>query len=72
MTESQLIKVFNRHGLVKIDPLGEKFDPNLHEAMFQLPAADKEPGTVAVVTKIGYKLHERTVRPAIVGVTKAP
>ncbi|XP_002734301.1 grpE protein homolog 1, mitochondrial-like [Saccoglossus kowalevskii] len=72
MTESQLLKVFSRHGLTKIEPLGEKFNPNLHEALFELPVPDKTPGTVAVVSKIGYKLHDRTVRPAIVGVAKAP
>ena len=48
----------------------EKFDPNLHEALFQLPVPDKEPGTVAVVEKVGYRLHERTIRPALVGVVK--
>ncbi|XP_077992525.1 grpE protein homolog 1, mitochondrial-like [Glandiceps talaboti] len=72
MTEAQLLKVFSRHGLVPIDPAGEKFDPNQHEAMFTLPTPDKVPGTVAVVTKIGYRLKERTVRPALVGVAKAP
>lgn len=70
LTESQMIKVFARHGLVKIDPdLGEKFDPNFHEALFQQPATEgSSPGTVAIVSKVGYKLHERTLRPALVGV----
>jgi len=72
MTETQLDKVFTRNGLVRIDPpVGEKFDPNIHEALFQQPVAEgKEQGTVAVVTKIGYKLHQRTIRPALVGVFK--
>lgn len=65
-------QVFQKNNLFKIDPLNEKFDPNFHEAMFEVPAPDKEAGTVAVVTKIGYRLHNRTLRPALVGVTKGP
>jgi len=70
LTETQLCVVFARHGLVKIDPvLGEKFDPNFHEALFQQPPTEgSSPGTVAIVSKVGYKLHERTLRPALVGV----
>jgi len=70
LTETQLCAVFGRHGLVKIDPaFGEKFDPNFHEALFQQPITEGEsPGTVAIVSKVGYKLHERTLRPALVGV----
>ena len=71
LTESQLQKVFGKHGLKQISPAeGDKFDPNLHEALFQVPTADKEGDTVAGVQKIGYRLHERTVRPALVGVFK--
>ncbi|ELU08444.1 hypothetical protein CAPTEDRAFT_165833, partial [Capitella teleta] len=72
MTETQLTKVFTRNGLEMINPAeGVKFDPNIHEALFEQPVPDKEPGTVAVVTKVGYKLHNRTIRPALVGVFKA-
>lgn len=70
LTESQLLKVFKDHGVETINPEGEKFDPNFHEALFQQPIPDKEPGTVFVVTKIGYKLNERVLRPAMVGVVK--
>ncbi|KAI1287940.1 GrpE -like protein 1, mitochondrial [Halotydeus destructor] len=70
MTEQQLQGVFRRHGLVKIDPIGEKFNPNEHHAMFETVEEGKEPGTVANVVKIGYKLHSRTIRPAMVGVVK--
>ena len=71
MTSSQLHKVFTRHGLVAINPAeGEKFDPHVHEALFEQPVPGKTAGTVAVVTKVGYKLHERTIRPALVGVFK--
>lgn len=72
MTEVQIQKVFTKHGLVKINPDGQKFDPYEHEALFHAPVEGKEPGTVAMVTKVGYKLHGRTLRPALVGVAKAP
>jgi len=70
MTEAQLHKVFKKHGLVSLNPINEKFDPNEHEALFQQEVEGKEPGTIVVVSKIGYKLHERIVRPALVGVAK--
>lgn len=73
MTESQLQKVFAKHGLVKITPkIGDKFDPFIHEAMFQVPSENKESNSnIAAVTKIGYKLKDRTIRPAVVGVFKS-
>eukprot|EP00062_Callorhinchus_milii_P020553 gi/632976374/ref/XP_007904759.1/ PREDICTED: grpE protein homolog 1, mitochondrial [Callorhinchus milii] len=70
MTEVQLQKVFSKHGLVKLNPVGAKFDPYEHEALFSSPMEGKEPGSVAIVTKIGYKLHGRTLRPALVGVVQ--
>lgn len=72
LTQTQVQKVFTKHGLVKLRPDGQKFDPYEHEALFHAPVEGKEPGTVAVVTKVGYKLHGRTLRPALVGVAKAP
>ncbi|KAF7144602.1 hypothetical protein RHSIM_Rhsim04G0016600 [Rhododendron simsii] len=71
MTEKQLIEVFRKFGVVKYDPTNEQFDPNRHNAVFQLPDPSKPPGTVAVVLKAGYMLHERVIRPAEVGVTEA-
>ncbi|XP_005089975.1 grpE protein homolog 1, mitochondrial [Aplysia californica] len=75
MTESQLVKVFKKHGLESISPKeGEKFDPNIHEALFQVPIQAKETqeaDTVAIVQKIGFRLHSRTLRPALVGVFKS-
>ncbi|KAJ3076214.1 GrpE protein 1, mitochondrial [Quaeritorhiza haematococci] len=68
MTRAELLKAFKRHGVVPYDPTGEKFDPNLHQAMFQAPVPGKEAGTVFQTTKIGYKLNERVLRPAQVGV----
>lgn len=70
MTEAQLHKVFKKHGLVSLNPMNGKFDPNEHEALFQQEVEGKEPGTIVVVSKVGYKLHERIVRPALVGVAK--
>lgn len=68
MTETQLQKVFTNHGLEKVHPLNEKFDPNFHEALFQLPG--EVSGAVAVVQKTGYRLHGRPLRAALVGVVK--
>ena len=70
LTESQLLQVFKRHGLVAVNPLNEKFDPNKHEALFQIPNPDVDVNTVLDVQKIGYQLHGRTIRPALVGVSK--
>ncbi|XP_044761005.1 grpE protein homolog, mitochondrial [Coccinella septempunctata] len=70
MTEAQMKTVFKRYGLEPVNPVNEKFDPNYHEALFQQEVEGKEPGTVVVVSKIGYKLHDRVLRPALVGVSK--
>lgn len=71
LTQAQLNQVFKRHGLERINPVNEeKFDPNLHEALFQVPAPDKEPNLVMIVQTIGYSLQGRTIRPAKVGVSR--
>jgi len=70
LTESQLLQVFERHGLVQENPLNEKFDPNKHDAIFQIPNPTVDANTVLDVQKIGYILHGRTIRPAMVGVSK--
>ncbi|OON14198.1 co-chaperone GrpE, partial [Opisthorchis viverrini] len=69
LTEQQMLQVFERNHLVRIQPAeGDQFDPNFHEAVFQAPRQDgKEPNTIAVVTKVGYKLYDRPLRPAYVG-----
>lgn len=72
MTDAQLHQVFRRHKLCQITPIGEKFDPNQHEALFEQVVEGFEAGTVCLVTKVGYRLHDRTIRPALVGVAKAP
>lgn len=70
MTKASLGQVFKRHGLEPINPLNEKFDPNFHESLFQKVDDNVEPNTVILVSKVGYKLHERCIRPALVGVSK--
>eukprot|EP00238_Polyblepharides_amylifera_P014092 CAMPEP_0196579410 /NCGR_PEP_ID=MMETSP1081-20130531/21658_1 /TAXON_ID=36882 /ORGANISM="Pyramimonas amylifera, Strain CCMP720" /LENGTH=211 /DNA_ID=CAMNT_0041898991 /DNA_START=149 /DNA_END=784 /DNA_ORIENTATION=- len=70
MTEKQLFQVFGHHGVEKYNSMGEKFDPNLHMALFELPSPEAENGTVGNVVKEGYTLHGRVVRPAEVGVVK--
>ena len=59
---------FERHGLVRIDPAGEPFDPNLCEAISEMDSADAAPGTVVQVFQVGYRLHDRLLRPARVGI----
>lgn len=70
-TGRELESVLKRHGVVKIEALGEKLDPNRHQAMIELPS-DKEAGTVIQEMQAGYMLRDRLLRPAMVGVAKAP
>jgi molecular chaperone GrpE len=69
-TERQLETAFDKQAIKKVWPLGEKFDSNLHQAMFEVPGTDKPAGTVVQVLQAGYTLHERLLRPAMVGVAK--
>lgn len=71
LTDGILMKILEREGVQRYDPLGHPFDPNLHSALFEVPDATKDPGTVAVVIKKGYMLHDRAVRAAEVGVARA-
>lgn len=70
MTRSVFEKTLEKHGIEKIDPMGEQFDPNQHEATFEIPHPDKEPGTVFHVQQPGYTLNKRVLRPAKVGLVK--
>ena len=72
VTERELINVFERHGIKRIEALGQKFDPNMHQAMFEVPTADEPPGTIMQVMQDGYAIGNRCLRPALVGVAKAP
>lgn len=69
LTERELLKTLERHGVRKIDPQGEKFDPNLHQAMFEAPDVGIAKGLVSKVVQTGYKIGERVLRPALVGVS---
>jgi molecular chaperone GrpE len=69
-TERELLRVFESNGIKKIDPLNQKFDPNLHEVLFEAPAEGKPSGTIIQVVEPGYMIHERLLRPARVGVAK--
>ena len=69
-TERELLAAFERHGLKRIDPKGERFDHNFHQAIFELEQTGKPAGTVVQVLQPGYVLHERLLRPAMVGVAK--
>lgn len=71
MTEGALLNTLKKHGLEKVHPLGEKFDPNLHEATFQAKVEGKEAGTVFQVLRTGFLLNGRVVRAAVVGVIQA-
>ena len=71
MTGREVASVLERHGISKINPDGEKFDYNFHQAMFEVPTNEVEPGTVVQVVQLGYLLHDRLIRPAMVGVSKA-
>lgn len=70
LTEKSLHKTLEKNGVQKLDPLGEKFDPNFHQAMYEVPDSSVPTGTVVQVVQGGYKIGERILRPALVAVTK--
>lgn len=70
MTHKELLAVFERHNIRTINPLGERLDPHLHEAMFEMEDPEKPAGTVVQVIQPGYRLHDRLLRPARVGISK--
>ena len=74
MTEKALQSAFERNGVKRVDPArGDRFDPHLHQAMMEQPAADVAPGSVLSVMQVGYELFGRILRPALVAVSaKAP
>ena len=71
LTERELAAIFERHGIERIDPMGEKFNHDFHEAMFEMPTADAPPGTVVQVLDVGYVLKDRLLRAAKVAVARA-
>lgn len=71
LTEKDLLSALERHKITKIEPMGEKFDPQFHEALFEIPTNDAASGTVMQVMETGYTIHDRLLRPAKVGIAKA-
>jgi molecular chaperone GrpE len=70
LTERELHKVLEKHGVRKLDPQGQRFDPNLHQAMFETPDPTVPAGTVVQVIQAGYTIGDRVLRPALVAVSK--
>ena len=70
LTSRELHTVLSRHGVKKLEPEGEKFDPNFHQAMFEVPDETLPAGTVTQVMQSGWKIGERVLRPAMVGVSQ--
>ncbi len=70
IVEKEIVTTLERHNIKQISPLGEKFDYNFHQAMFEVPTNNSEPGVVVEVSQNGYLLYERLVRPAMVGISK--
>lgn len=70
LTERSLHNTLEKNGVQKFDPLGQKFDPNVQQAMFEVPDASVPAGTVVQVVQSGYMIGERVLRPALVGVAK--
>ena len=69
---TEIMTITEKHGIKQINPKGEKFDYNFHQAMFEVPTAETPPGMVVEVLQHGYVLHDRLLRPAMVGVSKVP
>ena len=69
-TERDLIASMGRHKVSPVSPMGEKFDPNMHEAMFEAPGTGQPAGTIIEVIETGYMMDERLLRPAKVGIAK--
>jgi molecular chaperone GrpE len=69
-TQRDLLAALARHKVTPLDPMGEKFDPNMHEAMFEAPGTDQESGTIIEVIETGYMMEARLLRPAKVGIAK--
>ncbi|MGJ7039754.1 molecular chaperone GrpE [Shinella sp. BE166] len=70
MTERSMLAALERHGVRKLEPVGEKFDPNFHQAMFEVPNPEIANNTVVQVVQAGFVIGERVLRPAMVGVSK--
>lgn len=72
LTLRELLGIFEKYHIKRVDPMNEKFDPNLHQAVTQIERDDVPPGTVVQVVQAGYTIHDRLLRPAMVAVSKSP
>ena len=70
LTERELLKMLEKHGVAKLEPLGQRFDPNQQQAMYEVPTTDVPEGTVVEVMQAGYTIGDRVLRPALVAVSK--
>ncbi|MFD2204825.1 nucleotide exchange factor GrpE [Kiloniella antarctica] len=70
MTNREMLKVFSRHNITEVEALGAKMDPHSHEALFEVPDPSQPEGTIVQVIQPGFRLHDRLLRPARVGVAK--
>jgi molecular chaperone GrpE len=70
ITERELLKVLEKHGVKRLDPHGQKFDPHRHQAMFEVPDETVPAGTIVQVVQSGYTIGDRVLRPALVGLAK--
>jgi molecular chaperone GrpE len=70
LTDRQVASLFEKHGIQRLAPIDQPFDPNLHQAMFEVPGTGKPAGTVVQVLQAGFTIHGRLLRPAMVGVAK--
>jgi len=71
-TLRELEQVFTRHGITRVEAMGEQLDPHKHQAMMEIPTGDAEPGTIVQEMQPGYMLKDRLLRPALVGVARKP
>jgi molecular chaperone GrpE len=71
-TGRELESVFQRHGIARVEAMGQKLDPHLHQAMIEVPDGKAEPGTIVQEMQSGYTIKDRLLRPALVGVARKP
>ena len=71
-TARELENVFQRHGISRVESIGQKLDPHLHQAMIEVPSDESEPGTIVQEMQAGYTIKDRLLRPALVGVARKP
>ena len=71
VVEREVLNSFQRHGIRKLATVGEKFDPHMHQALFEIPTSEHPPGTVVQEVQSGFAIGDRCLRPAMVGVAKA-